>query len=78
MTYSFDIAHDCPISYFLELLENHNLKLDSFVAYGPAGGNPYITVSGTPENIESLKQDLEIDDHNHQLELLKDGYIDRS
>lgn len=56
--YSFDIAWDCPIQDFLELLSEHNLKLESFTPYGPAGGNPEITISGTPSNIEKLKQTL--------------------
>lgn len=60
MTYTFDIAHDCPVAYFLELLENNNLKLDSFIAYGPAGGNPEVTVSGSQENIEALKEQLSL------------------
>ena len=55
MTYTFDIAYDCPISDFLEILEQYNLKLESFIAIGPAGGNPEITVSGTPESIEKLQ-----------------------
>lgn len=61
MTYTFDIAHDCPIAYFLQLLDNYDLKLDSFIAYGPAGGNPEITVSGTPDNIDLLKEELELE-----------------
>lgn len=56
MTYTFDIAYDCPISVFLEFLSDHNLKLESFIAHGPGGGNPEITVSGSPESIEKIKQ----------------------
>lgn len=56
MTYTFDIAYDCPIFDFLKLLEDYNLKLESYIAEGPGGGNPEITVSGSPESIEKLQQ----------------------
>ena len=56
MTYTFDIAYDCSILDFLELLGDHNLKLESFIANGPAAGNPEITVSGSPESIEKIKK----------------------
>lgn len=56
MTYTFDIAYDCPISDFLEFLTEYNLKLESFIAVGPGGGNPEITVSGSPESIEKIKK----------------------
>ena len=56
MTYTFDIAYDCPIFDFLKLLEDYNLKLESYIANGPAGGNPEITVSGSPESIEKLQK----------------------
>jgi hypothetical protein len=58
MTYTFDIAHDCPLSDFLEMLEDHNLKLESFTAFGPAGGNPEITVSGSESDIKNLQATL--------------------
>ena len=58
MTYTFDIAYHCPLSAFLELLETHNLKLESFIAIGPAGGNPEITVSGSDESIQQLTKYL--------------------
>lgn len=56
MTYTFDIAYDCPIQDFLEFLGDHNLKLESFIPHGPGGGNPEITVSGSPESIEKIKK----------------------
>lgn len=56
MTYTFDIAYDCPISDFLKFLTEYNLKLESFIAVGPGGGNPEITVSGSPESIEKIKK----------------------
>jgi hypothetical protein len=58
MTYTFDIAYDCPISDFLQLLENYNLKLESFIAIGPGGGNPEITVSGSEESIEQIRENI--------------------
>jgi hypothetical protein len=58
MTYTFDIAYDCPIFDFLKLLEDYNLKLESFIASGPGGGNPEITVSGSPESIEKIQEFL--------------------
>ena len=56
MTYTFDIAYDCPLSDFLELLDKHELKLESYLAIGPGGGNPEITVSSTPSQIQKLKE----------------------
>jgi hypothetical protein len=58
MTYTFDIAWDCPIQEFLEILEKYDLKLESWIAFGPGGGNPEITVSGTPENIGKLQKEF--------------------
>lgn len=56
VTYTFDIAYDCPIFDFLKLLDEHNLKLDFYIADGSGGGNPIITVSGSPESIEKIKK----------------------
>lgn len=56
MTYTFDIAYDCPVYDFLEMLEDCNVKLESFIASGPAGGNPMITVSGSESSIEQIKK----------------------
>jgi hypothetical protein len=56
MTYTFDIAYDCPISDFLELLDQFELKLESWITIGPGGGNPEITVSGSPESIEKIQK----------------------
>ena len=55
MTHTFDIAYNCPVYDFLALLTEYDLKLESFIADGPAGGNPEITVSGSPESIARLK-----------------------
>jgi hypothetical protein len=56
MTYTFDIAYDCPISDFLELLDQFELKLESWITIGPGGGNPEITVSGSLESIEKIQK----------------------
>jgi len=56
MTYTFDIAYDCPISDFLALLDLYELKLESWITIGPGGGNPEITVSGSPESIEKIQK----------------------
>lgn len=58
MNYTFDIAYDCPISDFLKVLDQYQLKLESWITNGPGGGNPEITVSGSPDNISKLKQIL--------------------
>ena len=39
-----DIAHDCPIGPFLETLERHVGTIKRFVAVGPGGGNPCVTM----------------------------------
>jgi hypothetical protein len=59
MTHSFDIDGDCPIQDFLSLLDRFDLKLESWITFGPGGGNPEITVSGTPENIGKLQKEFE-------------------
>lgn len=56
--YTFDIAYDCPISDFLEILDKYQLKIKSWTTIGPAGGNPKITIYGSIENIEKLKKSL--------------------
>ena len=58
MTYTFDIAWDCPIQDFLSILDQFDLKLESWITFGPGGGNPEITVSGTPENIAKLQKEF--------------------
>ena len=58
MNYTFDIAYDCPIFDFLKVLDQYQLKLESWITHGPGGGNPEITVSGSPDNISKLKQIL--------------------
>ena len=52
---SFDIAWDCPLADFLSYLEDFNLKLVSFTAFGPAGGNPEVTLSGTITDIATFE-----------------------
>lgn len=56
MTYTFDICWDCTIQDFLKLLDDYNLKLESYTTFGPGGGNPEITVSGSPESIEKVQE----------------------
>lgn len=58
MAYTFDIAYDCPIFEFLKILDQYQLKLESWITDGPGGGNPEITVSGSPNNISELKRIL--------------------
>lgn len=56
MTYTFDISYDTPVSDFFEFLDKYNLKLESYIADGPGGGNPEITVSGSPQDIEKIQE----------------------
>ena len=56
--HTFDCSHECSISDFLTILNDFDLKLESSIPMGPAGGNPEITVSGTETLIESFKQYL--------------------
>jgi hypothetical protein len=55
MSYTFDIAYDCPLHEFLQLLDRFELKLESWITEGPGGGNPEITVSGTSTNIKAFQ-----------------------
>jgi hypothetical protein len=56
MTYSFDIAFDCPVQDFLLILQQHNLTIQSFEPIGPGGGNPNITVTGTQTDIKNFQK----------------------
>jgi hypothetical protein len=58
MTYTFDIAWDCPIQDFLSTLDRFDLKLESWITFGPGGGNPEITVSGSEESIEQIRENI--------------------
>ncbi len=43
-TLELDVAGDCEIGEFLEVLESYQGKVVEFIACGPAGGNPLITM----------------------------------
>jgi hypothetical protein len=58
MTHTFDIAWDCPIQDFLSLLDRFDLKLESWITFGPGGGNPEITVSVSEESIEQIRENI--------------------
>lgn len=45
ITIEIDVALDTKIGPLLESLEKHNGKLGSFIAIGPAGGNPCMQFS---------------------------------
>ncbi len=40
-----DIAWDCPLGTFLEELEKYQGAITKFIAVGPGGGNPCVTLS---------------------------------
>lgn len=42
-----DIAHDCSIGELLQFMDTYRAQISSFVAIGPAGGNPLITFAFT-------------------------------
>jgi len=54
-THTFDVSYDCPLQIFLQFLHDNNLKLESFIPMGPGGGNPEITVSGSFDQIQSIR-----------------------
>jgi hypothetical protein len=56
MTHTFDIAWDCPIQDFLSFLDRFDLKLESWITFGPGGGNPEITVSGSEAAIGRITE----------------------
>jgi hypothetical protein len=39
-----DIAWDCALGDFLKGLDKHNAKLHHYIAEGPGGGNPCVTL----------------------------------
>jgi hypothetical protein len=68
-TFEIDIAHDCPLGDYLEALEKYNLKIESFIAIGPAGGNPCMTLSGSTENIRKYLSEFHFLDNEEIVEL---------
>jgi len=45
ITINTDIGHDLSIGEFLDTLERYNGKLVSYIAEGPGGGNPNLTLA---------------------------------
>lgn len=68
-TFEIDIAYDCPLGDYLEALEKYNLKIESFIAIGPGGGNPCMTLSGTIDNIREYLSEFHFLDDKEILEL---------
>lgn len=68
-TFNIDIAHDCPLGVYLEALETYNLKIESFIAIGPGGGNPCMTLSGTTDNIREYLSEFHYLDDEEIIEL---------
>jgi hypothetical protein len=54
--YTFICAHDVSVSDFLEILDIYELNVINWIANGPSGGNPEITVRGTKANINAFKE----------------------
>lgn len=50
-----DLAHDAEFGLVCEWLEKYDLKLEVIQAIGPGGGNPFVRLISTPENIERFK-----------------------
>jgi len=68
-TIQIDIAHDCPLGDYLEALEKCDLKIESFIAVGPGGGNPCMTLSGTLINLHKYLSDFHYLDSEEIYEL---------
>jgi len=45
ITINVDVGHDLSIGEFLDTLERYNGKLVSYIAEGPGGGNPNLTLT---------------------------------
>jgi hypothetical protein len=58
-TIQLDIAHDCTIGEFFEMVENLDLKFKVLQVYGPAGGNPLIEFTGSKTSIRILEESFE-------------------
>ena len=53
----FDFDCDLGLGDFFETLEKYNAIIVEFVAIGPAGGNPAVTLGfKTPEDLEAFSE----------------------
>ena len=54
--HTFDMAWDCPVGEFLMILDKYGLMIKNYIANGPGGGNPCITVTGTIKQINNFTE----------------------
>jgi hypothetical protein len=60
-TEEFDFDCGLDLGEFLETLERYNAIIVEFVAIGPAGGNPAVTLGfKTPEDLEAFSEFMDI------------------
>lgn len=59
-TIELDIAHDCTIGEFFEMVEKFNLEFKVLEVYGPAGGNPLIEFTGSESSIRIFQESFEV------------------
>lgn len=60
-TNEYDFNFELGLGEFLETLEKYNAQVVKFVAIGPGGGNPAVTLSfETPEDLESFNEFMDI------------------
>jgi hypothetical protein len=59
-TVQLDVAYDCELGDFLDMVKNLNLEFKVIEPIGPAGGNPLIEFTGTERSIEILKLAFEV------------------
>jgi hypothetical protein len=54
-TVQLDIAYDCELGEFLDMVKRLNLEFKVIEPIGPAGGNPLIEFTGTERSINTFK-----------------------
>jgi hypothetical protein len=57
-TVQLDIAHDCTLGDFLEMVKTLELEYKVIEVYGPAGANPLIEFTGPNRSISILMESL--------------------
>ena len=57
--FSFCFDYNVKAQELFELLDKYDLRIESWVTYSSQGGNPNVTVIGSPMSILELNEELQ-------------------